>query len=270
MKRLFRLFMAFLRRDFLVRWSYKVGFLYELGSLLSGLITLYFVGRMMAGHTPPAVRLYHTDYFTFSLIGVAFVDYMFVSMRTFASNMRVAQVLGTLEAMLMTPADPVEIVFFSATYPYITTLVRSVLVLLLGLAFGARFGSVNILSTIAFILLTLLVFTGMGLLSAAITLYIKQSEPVSALFAGLSFLLGGILYPVQSLPHWVQTISWTLPMTHAVEGLRRSLLFGDSIAKLGYHLLFLGAWAIVLFPLGLYSIRLVVNRLARQGSFGEY
>jgi len=270
MRRLISLFNAFLRRDFLVKWSYKVGFLYQLGSMLSGIFTLYFVGRMMANHTPPAVKLYHTDYFTFSLIGVAFVDYMFVSMRTFASNMRVAQILGTLEAMLMTPVDPVEIVFFSATYPYITTLLRSVLVLLLGLAFGAHFGRINVLSTMAFVLLTLLVFTGMGLISAAITLYIRQSEPVSSLFAGLSFLLGGILYPVQSLPHWLQIVSWTLPMTHAVEGLRRSLLFGDTIAKSGAHLLFLGAWAVVLFPLGLYSIRLVVNHLAKKGSFGEY
>ena len=270
MRRALRMFVAFLRRDFLVRWSYKVGFLYDVGSLLSGIITLFFVGRMISGHTPATVRLYHTDYFTFSLIGMAFVDYMFVSMRTFASNIRVAQVIGTLEAMLMTPASPVEIVFYSAAYPYISTLIRSVGVLLLGLLFGMRLGPVNYLSVVVFVLLTMLTFSGIGLVSAAITMYIKQSEPVSALFAGLSFLLGGILYPVQSLPRWLQMVSWALPMTHAVEGLRRSLLFGDSIIQQLDHLLFLCAWAVVLFPLGLYSIRLVVRHLARRGSFGEY
>ena len=265
-----RLFLAFLRRDFLINWSYKIGFLYQIGSVLSGMITLLFVGRMIGKHTPDTVKLYHTYYFTFSLIGVAFVDYMFVSMRTFASSIRVAQVVGTLEAMLMTPVKPVEIVLFSATYPYISTLVRSLVILLLGVAFGAGLTDINLLSVVAFVLLTVFTFSGLGMISAALTMYIKQAEPVSSLFAGLSFLLGGVLYPVQSLPAWLQRISWALPMTHSVEGLRRSLLFGDSIVQLGPHALFLVAWAVVLFPLGAYSINRVTDYLAKQGAFGEY
>ena len=270
MKRILRLFWAFLRRDFLFHWSYKIGFLYEFGSMLSGVLTLFFMGRMIGTNTPASIAAYGTDYFTFSLIGIAFVDYMFVSIRTFSQNIRIAQVLGTLEAMLATPTTPLEIVIFSATYPYVITTIRSIVVLVLGILFGANFSNINILSVIVFSLLTILVFSGLGIISAALTLYIKQAEPFSSMFAGISFLLGGILYPVQSMPECLQKAAWVLPMTHSVEGLRQALLFGSNLSSLSSHLIWLIAWSVILLPTGVFSVHFVTNWLARHGSFGEY
>jgi ABC-2 type transport system permease protein len=36
--------------------------------------------------------------------------------------------------------------------------------------------------------------------------------------------LGAVYYPVQTLPHWLQPISWTLPPTYVFEGLRAVLI----------------------------------------------
>ena len=243
---------AFLRRDFLFHWSYKFSFVYDIGSLFSSLVALYFVGRMI-GVAPPAVAAYGTDYFTF------------------AQNVRIAQIMGTLEAMMVTPTHPFEVVVLSASYTYIWTLLRSALYVLLGaLLFDADLGRTNVLSALVFMILTVLTFAGIGLASAALTLYLKQSDPLTSLIGGVSFLFGGIVYPVQSLPEMLQPIAWALPMTHAVEGLRRAVFSGASVGDLWSHAAVLGAWSLVAFPLSFVLLRWVMRALSREGSFGAY
>ena len=261
---------AFLRRDFLFHWSYKFSFVYDIGSLFSSLVALYFVGRMI-GVAPPAVAAYGTDYFTFALVGLVIVDYMWASMRTFAQNVRIAQIMGTLEAMMVTPTHPFEVVVLSASYTYIWTLLRSALYVLLGaVLFDADLGRTNVLSALVFMILTVLTFAGIGLASAALTLYLKQSDPLTSLIGGVSFLFGGIVYPVQSLPEMLQPVAWALPMTHAVEGLRRAVFSGASVGDLWSHAAVLGAWSLVAFPLSFVLLRWVMRALSREGSFGAY
>lgn len=262
---------AFVRRDFLFQWSYKFGSLYEVGTLFASVLTLFFVGRTV-GETPPrALEAYGTDYFTFTLIGIAFLDYMYVSMRTFAQHVRMAQFMGTLEAMMMTPTSPFAIIVASAAYTYLWTILRSVLYLVFGaLVFGAAFGAVNGVSVLLFVVLIVLAFSALGLLSAALTLYLKQADPFTGLIGGISFLFGGIVYPVQSLPGWMQDVAWLLPMTHAAEGLRQAFLNGRTPADLWQHAAVLAAWALIAFPVSAWTLRRVLAILSREGSFSAY
>lgn len=262
---------AFLRRDFLSQWSYKFGFLYDLASLFSSVLTLYFVGRLFGQTAPASVAAYGTDYFTFSLIGMAFLDYMWVSMRTFAQQVRMAQFMGTLEAMMATTTHPFLIILGSAAYPYVWTTLRSAVFLGLGVGlFGARFSDVHAGSVMMFLALIVLCFGGIGIASAAMTLYLKQSDPLTSLIGGVSFLFGGIVYPVQSLPGALQDVAWVLPMTHAVEGLRLALLGGQSPVDLAPHALVLLGWAALAFPLAFFALSRVLRILSREGSFGAY
>lgn len=262
---------AFLRRDFLFRWSYKFGFLYDIGALFSSLIALSFTNRMIAAAPPPSVTAYGTDYFTFALVGVAFLDYMWVSMRSFAQQVRMAQLMGTLEAMLATPTSPFRILCYSALWPYAWTTIRAVLYLALGvLAFGADLESVNVLSVLVFLAAMIAAFAGIGIASAALTLYLKQADPITAAVGGISFLFGGIVYPVSALPEALQPVAWSLPMTHAVEGLRRAFLSGAPLADLWDHLAMLVLWALLSFLLAAGSLRRVIRVLSREGSFGAY
>ncbi|NOZ01278.1 MAG: ABC transporter permease [Deltaproteobacteria bacterium] len=262
---------AFIRRDFLFQWSYKFGFIYQLGYLVSSIVTLFFVGRMIGTTPPKAIAAYHTDYFTFALIGMAFLDYMWVSMRTFSQQIRMAQFMGTLEAMLVTPTHPFAIILYSAAYTYVWTTLRSVIYLVLGVTvFGASLGNVNVASMILFVGLIVLTFSGIGLASAAVTLYLKQADPLTALLGGVSFLFAGIVYPVQSLPPILQKVAWALPMTHAVEGLRQALLMGRTPLELASHAAVLAAWGLIAFPMAFLLLRHVLKLLSKEGSFGAY
>ena len=52
----------------------------------------------------------------------------------------------------------------------------------------------------------------------------KRGNPIVWLFGGLSWLLGGVLYPVSVLPWWLSRASALLPITYTIEGLRAALL----------------------------------------------
>ena len=56
----------------------------------------------------------------------------------------------------------------------------------------------------------------------------KRADPSSWLVQGLSYLLGGVYYPVAVLPEWGQTLANILPITHALEAMRKLLLLGVS------------------------------------------
>ena len=93
---------------------------------------------------------------------------------------------------------------------------------------------------------------------------------MSRLVAGLSWLLGGVLYPVGALPDIAQVVAWCLPITHALDATRSAVILGDSVSAIGDELLWLGLFSTLTLPLSLYSFRLAVRQLRREGTVSHY
>lgn len=262
--------LAFVRRDTLAATSYKMAFAWQVGTLASSILTVYFLSRMVRGGSIPALAPWGGDYFAFAIVGVAFADYLAVSLRGFSGGVRAAQMLGTLEAMLATPTSPAVIVLGSALYPLLWSLLRVGVYIGSGVALGARFPEANIPAAAATIALSVLAFGAVGMLGASLVLVLKAWEPVTAFFSGASVLLGGVLYPVSSLPGAAQAASAALPMTHAIEAMRGALLAGRGIRDLAEPLGLLAAFTALVLPVALWSFRRALHRLRIDGSAGHY
>lgn len=263
-------FLAFVRRDFADALSYKAAFAYQLGALLSTICTVYFLARMVADASLPSLAPYGGDYFTFALIGAAFADYMTVTLHEFSRRIRAAQILGTLEAMLATPTNPAVIVIGSAIYRFIWSLLRVVFYLGGGLLLGASFPHVNLPAALLTLFLGMIAFGAVGILGAAAVLVLKAWNPVAALFSGLSFLLGGVLYPVSTLPEAAQTLAWLLPITHALEAMRGAVVMGKSIPELAAPLIVLAGFTVVMLPLSLWAFKKALHHMRVEGSLSHY
>jgi ABC-2 type transport system permease protein len=72
-------------------------------------------------------------------------------------------------------------------------------------------------------------FAAVGVLSAVFTLILQRGDPVLWLFGTLSWLLGGVFFPVSVLPPPLQQASSLLPMTHALDAVRATLLNGAAV-----------------------------------------
>ena len=263
--------LAFLKRDLLIEMSYRFSFVFQMASVLLSVASYYFLARFIGNALIPGLDAYGGDYFAFVLIGVALHDYLATSLNAFSRSIREAQLAGTLEALLSTPTSLPTIILSSAAYPFLWTSFSVVLYLALGVGlFGVRLSSGNWAAAALILTLAVLVFSGLGILAASFIMVFKRGSPIAWLFGGLSWLLGGVLYPVTVLPEWLRQVSALLPITYAIEGMRAALLQGASWSELWRSLAPLLLFALAVLPLSLLSFQRATRQTRIAGTLGQY
>lgn len=265
-----RLFLAFLARDFRTEVSYRFSFLLNLSSILFTAVTYYFVAQLLGDSVRPLLEPYGGDYFAFALIGVALASYFTLGLSGFARNLRLAQTTGTLEAMLMTPAPLSSVILGSAAWNYVFTTFRVIAYLVLGVAMGMQLGNANYLGAVVILVLAVTTFASLGIIAASVIMITKRGDPITGLFSGFATLVGGVFYPVEVMPQWLQSIANLIPITYALRAMRLALLEGASWRTLTPDLLALTLFILVLFPLSLLSFRFAVERARKEGSLAHY
>lgn len=265
-----RLLGAFLARDFYTEISYRVSFVMMFTSALFGSLIYFFLDRLLGNRDVPGLAQYNGDYFAFAIIGVALSGYFTLGLTAFASTLRESQTTGTLEALLMTPAPLPLVVIGSAVWSYTFTSLRISLYLGMGMLLGLSLRGANYAAALVTLLLAVIAFAGIGILSAAVIMIIKRGDPLTGILGSLSNLLGGVLYPIEVLPDWLQVVSRLLPITYALRAMRDALLRGASWRELAPDLGVLALFCAVLLPLSLWVFRLAVQRARREGSLAQF
>jgi ABC-2 type transport system permease protein len=263
--------LAFLKRDFLIAISYRVKFLIQIGGIFISTLIFFFLSKLVGRGVSDQLAAYGGDYFAFVLVGIAFTDYLSVSLGSFAGQIRTAQMQGTLEALLVTPTSVPTILFSSSLYSFSFTSLRVLLYLVFGVfVFGLTLRVVSIAAFLVVMFLTILAFSGIGLLSAAFIVVFKQGSPVGWLVTTASGLLGGVFYPVAVLPSWLKPYAYLLPITHALEAMRQILFQGATLATVYQQTLILGLFAAALVPMGLGAFAYGLKTARREGSLIHY
>ncbi len=266
-----KLLFAFLSRDFYTETSYRFSFLVGLGGVFFNVLVFFFLSEFIDTATTPVLDEYNGDYFSFVLIGVAFGSYFGVGLNSFGRALREAQTTGTLEAMLMTPTSLPFIIVGSAAWSYTYTTFRVLIYLLIGtLLLGVTFSGANYLGAMLRLVLAIIAFASIGIIAASAIMVIKRGDPITAVFGSLANLVGGVYYPVEILPDWLQVIARLLPLTYALNAMRLALLNGASWAELAPDLLALTLFCVILFPSSLLIFRYAVQRARLEGSLAHY
>jgi ABC-type multidrug transport system permease subunit len=264
-----RVLVAFVRRDVLVQLSYRTAFLAQLGALATSVLTVYFLARFIDAGRPQTVALGAGGYFAFALTGLILADYASMALRSFSSAIRSAMTEGQLEAMLATPAPPLVVLMGSGLHGFLWAGVRTLLLLGAGALFGVRFSGAGLSGLALVLVLTVLATSAVGVLGVSLTLVLKRGEPITSLFATASVLLGGVLYPRDSLPGWVQHLAAALPTSHATDA-ARAMLSGAGAAEWAMPLAWLAGLSLVLWPLAVVAARWAVVRVRIDGSACDY
>jgi ABC-2 type transport system permease protein len=263
--------LAFVKRDFLIAISYRLKFVFQMGNIFVSVIMLFFLSKLVGGAARDKLAAYGGDYFSFVLIGVAFADYLTISLNNFAAKIRTAQLQGTLEALLVTPSSVATILLSSSLYDFLFSSMRVLVYLVVGLLiFGMNIQINSFVSFIIVLVLTISSFAGIGFISAAFIIAFKQGSPIGLLAGISSSLLGGVFYPISVLPAWLKPISHLLPITHGLEAMRRILLKGASMFEVRDQISALCLFAIILFPLGLGIFSRGLKMARRDGSLIHY
>ena len=65
--------------------------------------------------------------------------------------------------------------------------------------------------------------TSVGIIAASFIMVLKRGDPVTLLILARS-AAGRCLLSGQLMPQWLQKLSWLLPITYSLDGMRRALL----------------------------------------------
>jgi len=262
---------SFLLRDLLMMTSYKLNFILQLAGIFISTLLFYFLSKLFERGINDYLQPYGGNYFAFVLIGIAITDYLTVSLGSFAGEIRNAQMMGTLEALLVTPTSAPTILFSSSLFSFVLTSVRIIIYLIYGiLFFGLSLHVTHLPLLLLIMCLTILSFTGLGLISAGFIIIFKQGSPLSWIVTTASGVLGGILYPVSVLPAWIQPFSYLLPITHALEAIRQIVLNGNGFSTVWHEIFILGFFCLTLLPAGVAFLLYGLRRARTDGSLIHY
>lgn len=260
---------AFARRGVATYLSYRAKLSLGLASLSLSILTFALVGRVVDTAGPGFVERYGTDYASFAILGVAVHSMAAAGLGCFRSAVRREQLQGTLETLLVSRLPAAATVCMSG-------LGELALVLVGGIAF---LGSARVFLGVSPVLtpagalavaLYAVFMAGLGLASAGFILVSKEGEPVSWLLGATSGLLGGVYFPVDLMPSWLQRVAWWLPTTHALALVRGAHASCAPRPGSAASLLVLSASAACAVVAGLSVLGWGLRRARRQGTLGEY
>lgn len=162
---------------------------------------------------------------------------------------------GTMESLLATPVEPIE-VMVGKLAPYVAVgLVQTVIILViarllfdvpmmggwLGLSIGV---SLFIIGSLA-----------LGFLMSTIARTQLQAMQMSMFYILPSILLSGFMFPFRGMPAWAQAIGEVVPVTHFLRVVRGALLKGQGLEDMWRELVALAAFVCIVTALAMARYR---------------
>ncbi len=267
---LYRLW-AFLRRDYLLAGTSRLSLLWQVVSIFFAAPILFYLGRLIQPAASAHLAPFGGDYFGFVIVGVAVFGFLTAGMAGPAAAIRHEQMIGTLDVLVSTPTSPHVLALGASLWNAVIGAVQGLVYVLLGvLIFGLEVQFAALPATAVILALALGISAALGIVSAAFVLVLRHSDPLSGLLAAASALLGGVFYPTSVLPLPLQRLAEFIPLTHALRGLRLSVLGGHGLAALWGEIVILALFLAVLAPLAALAMGWAVRQAKIAGTLSAY
>ncbi|MDP8908472.1 MAG: ABC transporter permease [Chloroflexota bacterium] len=260
---------AFLWRDLLEAWSYRLAFITDALNMALQALLFFYISRIVDPTTLPSYGGGQISYFEFVLVGIAISMVVGVGMFRAAAAFRNEQLMGTLEVLLMTPTTAATIQLGSVVYDLLYVPLRTGLFFLaVTLAADLDVNTGGILPALVTLLCFIPFVWGLGILYAASTVTFKVAG--GGFVVSILTLTSGAYFPLSVLPGWLAKLSELNPMTLAVNSMRETLLGDGGWAEIGSALLVLGPASLVTLAFGIVAFRAALLRERRRGTLGLY
>jgi ABC-2 type transport system permease protein len=257
---------AILRRDLLTAVRHRSGFLVTLSGVFTELAAFYFLSRAIG----PGFRPDGVEYFPFLLVGTGVYTFFVMSVQAFLTSVQEAQQTGTLEVLMTTSTAPTELVILSSVSAFAGNLVNLLFYLFAGVAVFRAAIHANLFSCVVVALFSLAIALALGVMAATLQVAFQKGSALLWLLGSGLWFLSGTMFPVQSLPRPLQLLAHAIPLTYAIDGMRRALLDGQSVVTMAPTLAALAAFGIVLPPLALAALSLSLRRARQNGTLSFY
>ena len=166
---------------------------------------------------------------------------------------------GTMESLLATPVQPLE-VMVGKLAPYVLVgLVQAAVILTLarGLFDVPMLGGWGALAV--GVLLFILGSLALGFLVSTVAVNQRQAMQLSVFYIMPSILLSGFMFPFSGMPGWAQAIGTAIPVTHFLRIVRGALLKGHGFAEMWPSMGALGLFVLAVSTLAILRYRTTLD-----------
>lgn len=262
---------AFVRRDFLIAWSYRMSFVSDLVNLAGQALLFYFIGQLVDPAKLPRFEGTQVTYLEFAAVGMLLGAFVHFGMQSVAGAVRNEQLMGTLESLLVTPTARQTIQLGSVSFLFLYIPVRIAVFLgAIAVAFGLHFQLDGILPAIVILLAFMPFVWGLGVASAAAIVTFRRGAGMVSMGTLVLAMLSGLYFPIQLLPGWLEAITEHNPIAVAVEGMRNALLGGAGWSEVAPSMALLAPTGLAALAVGIMAFRAAVGRERRLGTLGLY
>ena len=259
--------LAIARRDLLTTVRYRSALVMGGAAMLVEIAAFYYLARAVG----PGFRPEGTEYFPFLVVGTGFYTFVVAGMGAFVSAVRDAQQTGTLEVLMTTSTAPAALVFLSALSTFSIATLQLVLYLGGGLMlFPVTGAHPDFLACAVIFLLSLGVAISIGILAGAMQIATQRGGTLLTLVGSTTWFLTGALFPVAVLPGPLRAVSYMIPITHCLQGMRRALLQGASLSQVRGELLPLALFVGILLPFSLFLFVRALRQARCHGTLSYY
>ncbi len=148
---------------------------------------------------------------------------------------------GFLKETLVAPISRISIVVGKALGGATTAIVQGAIILGIAMLLGAQIQLVNVALLLGFMMLVSVMFVSLGIAIASVMEDMHGFQLIMNFLMMPLFFLSGALFPLESAPQFLRTISMLDPLTYGVSGLR-FLLLGTSDIPFAVSLGVIGAF----------------------------
>jgi ABC-type multidrug transport system, permease component len=201
-----------------------------------------------------------TNYFNFLAPGLMIMIVMMGVMTGIPEAISKEKEMGTFDGMLSAPISQISVIIGKTAALCTRGFIQCIIILGLAmLLFGVTVQGSLIL---AFFMLLLGIFSFIGLGILAISMSGDQASGtmiVNLLMFPMIFL-GGVFYPIQQMPWFMQIISQFIPITYAADAMRKIILLNAGVGDVIYQIIILLGFGVVTMAIAVPLFRKSMTR----------
>lgn len=200
------------------------------------------------------------SYFDFIAPGIMAMTVMMSVMTGLPVAISQEKEIGTMDGMMVAPVNRLSILLGKTLAQTARGLIQGVIILALAIGIFGVVIQGSILLVFALLLLGVFSFVGLGIV---VTSFTKDQETAQMLMMTLMFpmmFLGGVFFPIQQMPWYMQDIAQFLPLTYASNALRKVMVLGAGIPQISTELIVLIGFGIVMIAIALPVFRRMMSR----------
>jgi ABC-2 type transport system permease protein len=248
-------------RELIAVWGYaqrnyyltKRYFLWEVVWLVyttMNALTIGFIGVGLVGGSAEETAFATT----FLLIGSMVWSYLSMIFDLLSETVSWERWEGTIEYTFMSPASRTTQLLGMGVYAIVYGMARVVVMLIaISFFFDLSLENANYLGAAGILAVCSISLVGFGMVAAVMPLLSpEKGQQVTSIVTAVLLLISGIYYSVDVLPGWMQPLAYLSPVYYALDGIRATLLQGETFGSQWDNIWPLLIMGLVFPPLGLW------------------